>query len=671
MPEGAAVEQGHGSAAPVFVSYASQDGEVADAVVATLEKSGVRCWIAPRDVVPGEFYADSIVHALDAAQIAVLVLSRNASGSPHVLREVERAVSKRHPVISLRIDPAPLPAALEYFLNTSQWLDASNGGIERSLSRLTDAVRRTLAAGDEPSGVPGVDVTPQANNAQRSPAALPARQRMKRALLTLGVVAVLGLGYFALDALWLSKRIDRTSAANPATPGVVRNSIAVLPFMDMSEKKDQEYFADGMAEELIDLLAKAPGLHVIARTSSFSFKGKSDDIPTIAARLKVSHVLEGSVRKAGDRLRVTTQLVRTDTGEQVWSESYDRELKDVFRLQDEIAEAVVGALKLRLATQPSLEGSRGTSSVAAYNEFLLGRQFMNRRRMDDLKRAVAAYSEAIKLDPTYAAAYAELVIAQVYLSDVIGDERGRNQAEASADKAVELAPARAEGYSARGWLRTVLKWDWLGAEADLRKAVELDPTDSVARGRLANLLQDVGRIPEAMACARVALELDPLNATVWGYLASINTAAGDYPAARTAVKRGLEIEPEDPFLLSHLGDIELLEGHAAAALETYRTVDLEFLRLTGLAMAEHALGNRAAADDLVQRLIDTIASSGAYQIGMVFAWRNDHERALEWLERAYEQRDGGLEDLKVGALLRNVRGEARYQALLRKMNFPE
>ena len=230
-------------------------------------------------------------------------------------------------------------------------------------------------------------------------------------------------------------------------------------------------------------------------------------------------MLEGSVRKAGSRLRVTTQLVRSDTGEQVWSESYDRELKDVFRVQDEIAEAVVSALKLKLAAEPSLEGSRGTGNLAAYNEFLLGRQFMNRRRLDDLKRAVAAYTEAIKLDPTYAAAYAELVIAQVYLSDVTGDERGRNQAEASADKAVELAPARAEGYSSRGWLRAVLKWDWAGAEADLRKALELSPTDSVARARLADVLEDVGRLPEAIACVRQAIELDPLNAKAWSYLA--------------------------------------------------------------------------------------------------------------------------------------------------------
>ena len=675
MPEGEAVEHGDGSARPVFISYASQDAAAAEVVVAALERSGVRCWIAPRDVVPGEFYADSIVHAIDAAQIAVLILSLHASASPHVLREVERAVSKRRPLVSVRLDLAALPAALEYFLNTSQWLDASATGVERALPKLLDAVQRTLggAAAAPPHATAGTAMARAGAGGQTS-AARPGGARRARPLLILSVVAVLALAGFAAQKLWrgMPQRAAAVApAATPAARASTDKSIAVLPFVDLSEKHDQEYFADGMADELIDLLAKAPGLHVIARTSSFSFKGKSVDIPTIASRLKVSHVLEGSVRKAGDRLRVTTQLVRADSGEQLWSESYDRELKDVFRVQDEIAEAVVSALKLKLASEFSLEGSRGTRSVAAYNEFLLGRQFMNRRRLDDLRRAVAAYGEAIKLDPTYAAAYAELAIAQVYLSDVTGDAHGHEQAQAMANRAVELAPARAEGYSARGWLRTVLQWDWAGAEADLRKAIELDPTNSVPRARLANLLEDLGRLPEAIACARQALDLDPLAETTWGDLASIYTAAGDYAAARAAVERALQIEPEDPFALSHLGDIELLEGRAVEAMRAYEKADLEILRLTGKAMAEHTLGDEAASEVLAQRLIEKYASSAAYQIAMIFAWRNERERALEWLERAYQQRDGGLEDLRVGAMLRNVRGEARYKALLRKMNFPE
>jgi serine/threonine-protein kinase len=309
--------------------------------------------------------------------------------------------------------------------------------------------------------------------------------------------------------------------------------------------------------------------------------------------------------------------------------------------------------------------------VAAYSEFLLGRQFMNRRRLDDLRRAVDAYSKATELDPTYAAAFAELAIAQVYLSDLTGDEPGRNKAEATADRAVELAPERAEGYSARGWLRTVLKWDWAGAEDDLRKATALDPSDSVALNRLCSLRTDLGRLQEAIACARRAIELDPLAAKNWSDLSDMYTALGDYVAARAAANRALEIQPEDPFALNHLAELELAEGRNAEALQLYSKVDPEALRLMGTAMAEHALFHEAASDAALGILIQKYARSAAFQIALIYAWRGNNAVALDWLERAYRQRDGGLESIKTDALLRSVRGEQRYQALLRKMGLPE
>ena len=237
----------------------------------------MRCWIAPRDVVPGEFYADSIVHAIDAAQIVVLILSQNASASPHVLREVERAVSKRRALVSLRIDFVPLPAALEYFLNTSQWLDASTTGVERALPKLVDAVQRALGtASAARSSATGGAALPQTSAGHHASAAQPRGDRLRRPLFFLSAVAAFAVAGFAVDKLWLAKRAtaERPAAAAPSAASsparaIADRSIAVLPFVDLSERKDQEYFADGMAEELIDLLAKAPGLHVIARTSSF------------------------------------------------------------------------------------------------------------------------------------------------------------------------------------------------------------------------------------------------------------------------------------------------------------------------------------------------------------------------------------------------------------------
>ncbi len=661
----------------VFISYASPDTPIANDVAAALEGQGLECWIAPRDVTPGAHYASEIVHAIDSAKAIVLILSQDAAASPHVLREIERATSKRHPVVALRVDQAALPAEFEYFLNTSQWLDASGGNAARMMSKLVAAVRLAIERPASPG--PVLQVTAAAGAAALVSRATSGGNRLRRwTAIVAGFVAAVAVAGIVAYREWQPARgtsvipavTPAAQATVPAASVISEKSVAVLPFVDMSENHDQGYFADGMAEELIDLLAKTQGLHVIARTSSFSFKGKSDDIPTIASKLRVSHLLEGSVRKAGGRLRVTTQLVRADTGEHVWSESYDRQDKDVFRVQDEIAESVVSALKVRLTAPFTLEGSRGTKNLEAYYQFLLGRQFFTRIRIDDLKRAVAAYTKATELDPTYAAAYAELVVAQVYLTDILGDERGRDQVEATADRAVRLAPERAEGYSSRGWVRQVLKWDWAGAEEDLRRAVELDPTDSRSLYRLAWLLGSLGRTQEAIEYTRRAIDLDPLANVNWRQLSGLYVISGDYSAARAAIDRALEIEPNDPYSQESLVVIELFEGHYDAASQISHKIELESTQEQNIAMADHALGHEAVADAALHSLIVKHATSDAYQIAQVYAWRNERAPALDWLERAYRQRDGGIEGIKTDPLLSNVRTEPRYRALLQKMNLP-
>jgi len=379
------------TARDVFVSYASQDAVVANAVVDALERSGVACWIAPRDVTPGTFYADEIVHAIDAAKASVLILSENAAASQHVLREVERAASKRHPVVSLRIDQAALPAGLEYFLNTSQWLDSSGGEVSRSIPRLIAAVRvaiRTPAVAPEAALIPRFHAL-----------SLPARSWKRTAAIIVASLSGLAIAGFAIDRLWLSShRAAPTSAPTAAVPApapapaaavITEKSVAVLPFIDMSEKKDQEYFSDGLSEELIDMLTRIPDLRVPARTSSFYFKGKPTTIADVAKALGVFYVLEGSVRKAAGTIRVTAQLIRADNGYHIWSETYDRKLDDVFKVQDEIGAAVVQKLKLSLAST-SRVGYVGTQNVEAYNRYLQARSiYAHHRAQSDLRTATS------------------------------------------------------------------------------------------------------------------------------------------------------------------------------------------------------------------------------------------------------------------------------------------
>ena len=323
----------------VFVSYASQDVAVADAIVATMERHGLKCWIAPRDVTPGFQSADEVVGAINGTKVFVLVLSEHAVASPHVGKEIERASSKRRRIIALRTDGAALTRSFEYFLSQSQWIDVAAMGMPGALTKLTQAVGQVL----EPSMWVSPRLGADASNtpAKRRPSYLTI-QRMSAAVVFLVIAAVV-VG--VLHRYWPS---NQAAPQAPAVAAIADKSIAVLPFTDMSEKKDQEYFADGMAEQILDLLTKIPGLTVIGRTSSFAFKGKNEDRQAIGAQLKAAYILEGSVGNSGNQLRITAQLINARTGAHEWAESYDRPTGDGLQLPSAIAVSVVRELQLAM-----------------------------------------------------------------------------------------------------------------------------------------------------------------------------------------------------------------------------------------------------------------------------------------------------------------------------------
>ena len=371
----------------VFVSYASHDAAIAQKACAALEAAGFPCWIAPRDVVPGTLYADGIVGAIDESRILVLILSKDGVASAHVGKELERATSKRHPIIALRLDTAPLTRAFEYFLNESQWIEG--GGSDAAIAQLVGAVGQHLA--------PGAATSPT-NGTQASAVHRKAAVAQRLWVIAAVVVAVLlGSGYF-LDKAWRSKH-----ATTASTAVVSDKSIAVLPFVDMSEKKDQEYFADGMAEEIIDLLVKIPGLKVISRTSSFQFKGKNPDLQSIATQLGVAYVLQGSVRKSGDHLRVTAQLINSRDGTHLFSQTYDRDLSDVLKVQDEIALALVRALQIEV-DQTGIDSRPALRNAEAYSLYLQGRHASDLYNRQGDEQAISDYQRVLELDPSFAAA---------------------------------------------------------------------------------------------------------------------------------------------------------------------------------------------------------------------------------------------------------------------------
>jgi len=666
----------------VFLSYASQDAGAALRICEALRAAGVEVWFDQSELRGGDAWDASIRQQIRACALFVPIISANTRtrAEGYFRLEWKLAVDRSYLIAAEKAFLMPVvidqtndsDAMVPDRFREVQWTRLPGGATPAAFA---ERVSRLLSPEPSPAQQPR---TQPADAAAGLAANTHVPPRPQSKAVWFGIVLVgAAAGYFALDRFVLSKRNAQTTAAAPAAPSpaigpgtISEKSIAVLPFVNMSSDKEQEYFSDGLAEELLDLLAKTPGLHVIARTSSFSFKGKSEDIPTIAGKLRVANILEGSVRKSGNHLRVTTQLIRADTGEHIWSETYDRELKDVFKVQDEIAGAVVAALKLKLA--PAQDASaHTTANTEAYTQYLLGRQFWNHRNLDGYRRAVEAYRKAIALDPGYAAAYAGLATAENYVADATGDAAGFKQAQAAAEKAVALAPEQADGYVARGWIRTTESWDWAGAQADLAKALALDAGDSTVQRRYGQLLGSLGRLAEAIAASKKAIELDPLSEPAWQTLEQYLIARGDFYAAHEANHRALEINPESPYALYDLGTMQLLEGNATEALATFRKMDAPGFRLTSIAMAEHTLGQPLESQRALDEVIATHGQDAAYQIGQVYSWRGEKDKAFEWLERAYQQQDGGLTVIKYDPLLLGLRADPRYHTLLRKINLPE
>jgi TolB-like protein/Tfp pilus assembly protein PilF len=466
---------------------------------------------------------------------------------------------------------------------------------------------------------------------------------------------------------------DSVSVAAPAAVAA-DHSIAVLPFVNMSSDKEQDYFSDGLSEELLNLLAQLPQLRVIARTSSFSFKGKEADVATVARALNVSNVLEGSVRKSGDTLRITAQLVRASDSSHLWSQTYDRKMTDVFQVQDDIAGAVVAALKVRLLPAQQLTNPRRTSNTEAYNAYLLGNQFHNRGNLDGFNRAAAAYRRAVALDPEFAAAYAGLAIAgglsAEYEATAAEIAAAKQRALAAAERSVTLAPDLADGYTARGWLRSVFYYEWAQGKADFEKARLLDPGNCTAQHYYARLMGSFGRLAEAIAAHENATQLDPLSAWAWMYLGREYISNGQFQEAREALNRALTVSPEFTAANYNVGILEMLEGRASEAVLPFQRAGGMWSQ-AGAAMAEHSLGHPRESQRALDELIAQNAHDASYQVAQVYAWRGERDNAFEWLERAYAARDGGINRIKIDPLLVSLRTDPRFAAMVTKIGLPQ
>jgi len=448
-------------------------------------------------------------------------------------------------------------------------------------------------------------------------------------------------------------------------------SIAVLPFADMSSDKNQEYFSDGMAEELMNGLAKTPGLRVAGRTSSFQFKNKTEDSRVIGDRLNVATILEGSVRRQGNRARIAVHLIKAEDGFELWSETFDREINDIFAVQQEIAQAVTGELEPKLLGKKAASSAKRTNTEA-YNAYLQGQYFYGQRNKENLEKSVDYFQQAIKLDPGYARAWVGLAKSRYAQADAeyTPSENGYQKAREAAERALQLDPNMGEAHAALGWIKMNYDWNWTDADASLQRALVLEPGNVTVIGAAGGLSFVVGRLDEAIARHRRAIEIDPLNSVAHRNIGFYLYYAGKRQEATAALKKALELAPEGAVTHSILSKVYLEQAQPQEALaEAKKEKDPE-RRLQGLALAYYALGREKESDANLTELIGRFQVEDPFYIAEVYAFRRESDEAFKWLEQAYTRRDSGLTEIKGDPLLKSLESDPRYTALLKKMRLP-
>ena len=446
----------------------------------------------------------------------------------------------------------------------------------------------------------------------------------------------------------------------------------MLPFLNEGGDPGNEYFSDGLSEELIAALGQISELKVIGRSSSFRFKGKNEESKTVGEKLGVSTLLEGTVRKQAEQVRIVAELVNAADGRELWSRTFDRGLKDIFAVQAEIAGAVAASLELTLLglEERSMKNA-STSSVEAHNAYLQGHFYFERRNPEDYRKAVGFFDEAIRLDPEYAGAYAKRSEAWTWIADQ-GSEQTESWAAARSDaeRAVAIDPRLAEAHAALGWVRVFSEWKFDEGLAELRRAKELSPGNPTANDLLARVVVYLGQVQEAEKLARQAIELDPLTYQARNNLARILFVEGKLDEAEASARQSAELQPTaasshrwQVFVAIHRGDGE-------TALREAQLEPNDGYRRFELALAQYARGDRSAADAALAELITQDRDFEAYQIAEVYAWRGETEKAFEWLQIAFDKHDTGMLSLLIDPLLRGLRHDPRYHSLLVKIGLP-
>jgi len=686
--EGDPPTQARTAAGAVFLSYASQDAEAARRICEALRSAGIEVWFDQSELRGGDVWDQKIRRQIRDCALFVPVISANTASRQEGYFRLEWDLADQRTHMMARDRAFILPVCLDATPGTGtdvpdsfhrvQWTRLPAGETppafaERVLRLLSPAHDQTPTA--NPATLSVSHATLRAGRAVRGPS-------WSTPGLWVTVAVLVVLGYFVADRFWISRHRESTptlptapASTTPAAFSPPPHSIAVLPFVNMSGDKDQEYFSDGLTEEILNSLARIAELQVCARTSSFSFKGKDTDLATIAHKLNVGSVLEGSVRRSGQTIRVTAQLNNALTGFHLWSQTYDRDLSDVLKLQTEIADAVANALKVTLLGDVAAKVAvGGTRNPLAFDAYLRGLRLTHMATNErEAVPALDAYAEAIRLDPNFALAYASRALALVDFAyqwgSVTAHRLGAEKARVDAEQAIALAPDLGVAHAALG---RYLQWalDYPRATEESERALALAPGNATVLYEYSQHAAYMGQSNAAIDIARKGVALDPLNLLSHRALGDALWFARRYNEAIAAYQDAIAADPGPPEPYARRGLAYYALGSDQKARSSCEMKSDHWESWLCLAVTFDKLGQRHESDAQIKRLADWHGDALAYQFAEIYAQRGDREKALEWLDTAMRLRDSGFRRLKTDPLLDPLRKEPRFQAIERELKFP-
>ena len=484
------------------------------------------------------------------------------------------------------------------------------------------------------------------------------------------VIVTLAMVAASLLTFQLVRSKSTSPSQTTAASALAEKSIAVLPLVNEGGSSADDYFSDGLSEELIAALAQVKGLKVIGRSSSFRFKDQKEDSRIIGEKLGVRTLLEGTVRQQGDRVRIVAELVNAADGSELWSETFDRELKDIFAVQSEIAQAVATSLELTFSNAGDRNGSIGPAkNVEAHNAYLQGHFYFQRRSLEDYLKAVSLFDQAIHLDPEYALAYAERSEAWSWIGDLRSEEQKDAWSKAANDgeRAVAIEPQLAEAHAALGWVRFFIEWNFTEGVNELRCAQQLAPWNPTANDLLARVMVYLGQFDEAEKLAQQVIERDPLAYQARSSLARLLFVQGKFDDADASARKAAELQPTAAGNHRWQVFLAMQRDDGEGALREAELEPDERYRRFEFALAQYTRMDRVAADAALAELILKDRNVMAYQVAEVFAWRGETDKAFEWLQISLDNHDTGLLSLLIDPLMRSLRHDSRYGEILTKV----